>query len=101
MAGLAPSGEYAKSLDDAVKKVKVNEKWRKDYMSLAFRIGEEREIADLNRVVSALKELRGEMSERSLARVFHLEPERLRTILDAIDANPDKTDWEIAELIHG
>ena len=101
MAGRKPAGDYAESLDDAVKKVKANEKWRIDYMSLTMRIDEAKEIADLNRVVSVLKKLRKILTKEELASALDLDLFQLNNILDAIDANPDKTDWEIAEIIYG
>lgn len=101
MSGRKPAGDYAESLDDAVKKVKANEKWRIDYMSLTMRIDEAKEIADLNRVVSVLKKLRKILTKEELASALDLDLFQLNNILDAIDANPDKTDWEIAEIIYG
>lgn len=99
MAGHDPSGGYAERLENAVKEVKINEKWRREYMTLAMRLDEEREVADLNRVISAVKKLRGQLDKKTLADVFNLDSGRLNEILNAIDENPGKSDWEIANII--
>ena len=70
-------------------------------MSLALRIDEERELARLEKTISVLRRLRGQLNDKALANAFDLDLLQLNTFLETIDANPDKTDWEIAEIIYG
>ena len=70
-------------------------------MSIAMRIDKERELADLTRVVSVLKKFRNLHTKQDLADALELDLPQLDAILAAVDANPDKTNWEIAEIIYG
>lgn len=99
MAGYAPAGGYAETLDNAVKEVKDNEKWRRDYMTLAMKLQEREEVAELKNSISALKKLRGQLADQALADAFNLDSIQLTEIFDMIDSNPDKSDWEIANAI--
>ena len=44
MAGQTPSGTYAETLDAAVKEIKINKKWKRDYMSPAIQLQEYKEM---------------------------------------------------------
>ena len=99
MAGHEPTGRYAETLDNAVKEVKDNEKWRRDYMTLAMKLQEREEVAELKNSISALKKLRGQLADQTLADAFNLDSIQLTEIFDMIDSNPDKSDWEIANAI--
>ena len=107
MAGQAPSGTYAKTLDAAVKEARVNEKWRRDYMSIALKfqeyeeIGEARgkEIGALATKVSQVKQSKGKATEDIIITVLGMDKEQYRRISEAIEDNPNMNDWEIAETI--
>lgn len=99
MSGNSPTGGYAEALDKAVTAVKGNEKWRRDYMTLAMKLQEREELAELKNSISALKKLRGKLNEQALADAFNLDSIQLSDIFDMIDANPDKSDWDIANTI--
>ena len=107
MAGQAPSGAYAETLDAAVKEARVNKKWRRDYMSIALKfqeyeeIGEARgiEIGALATKVSQVKQSKGKATEDIIITVLGMDKEQYRRISDAIEDNPDMNDWEIAETI--
>ena len=99
MSGQTPTSGYAEVLDKAVNAVKGNEKWRRDYMTLAMRIDTEREIAALGKSVSVIRKGRGKGSDDFLISVLGLDKERFVEISDLLDKNPDKSDWDIAETI--
>ena len=99
MAGQTPAGGYAETLDKAVKAVKINEKWRRDYMTMAMKLQEREEIADFKRIVTTVRNGKGKGSDDFLISVLGLNKELFAEIIDMIDANPDKSDWDIAEAI--
>ena len=100
MAGQTPpEGTYADNLDKAVKNVKINEKWRRDYMTMAMKIDEERDIAELKKSVSAVRKGRNEGNDAFLIKVLSLSEEQFSIILNMLDAYPEKSDWEIAKEI--
>ena len=70
-------------------------------MSLALKIDEERELARLEKTISVLKKFRNLHTKQDLADALELDLPQLDTILVAVDATPDKTNWEIAEIIYG
>ena len=123
MAGQAPSGAYAETLDAAVKEARINKKWRRDYMSIALKfqeyeeigeargieigeargkeIGEARgkEIGALATTVSLVRNNKGKASEEQIITFLGVNPKQYRQISEAIEDNPDMNDWEIAETI--
>ena len=104
MAGQAPTGKFAKDLDEAVSKVKSDEKWRKGYMTYAVRIKEHEiaarregeKIGEFRDKVSAIRIFRESMSNDMLMKGFHIDEATLESILDMIDNYPDWTDDDIA-----
>ena len=101
MSGEEPKGALATDVAKGVSEVLKNENWRRDYMTLAMKFKEERRIADLTRVVSAIKELKSEMPLDRISKVFHLQTDELNTIISKIDADPNRPDEDIAEEILG
>ena len=99
MAGEKINEGYAKDLDDAVNKVKSNEKWRHDYMTLNMRIMEENKITDLAKIVSAIKKGRGRCTDDIIMNMFDLNIEQYDKIISMLDKYPDKDIWELAEMI--
>ena len=100
MAGQAPpEGTYADNLDKAVKKVKINEKWRRDYMTLAMKLDEEREFGKYEEKVSAVREGRNKGNDAFLIKVLSLSEEQFSSICDLLDTYPEKSDLEIAKEI--
>ena len=68
-------------------------------MTLAMKLQEREEVAELKNSISALKKLRGQLADQTLADAFNLDSIQLTEIFDMIDSNPDKSDWEIANAI--
>ena len=99
MSGKTPDDGYAKTLDKAVKKVKANEKWRRDYMTFAMKMKESNELTGLSIIISAVKKSRNKLTEQDMLEIFNLNSEQLSVILEAIDSNPDMDEWELANTI--
>ncbi len=58
-------------------------------MTLAMKFKEEREIADMSRVVSTVKAGRSVFEENSLIRILKLSRTQYDKLVALIDANPD------------
>ena len=104
MAGQKPEGSFAKDLDEAVKKVKYDEKWRKGYMNLAVKLRdsklEGKMIGELKIKISAIRNGKGQEMDSFLMKVLGLDKEMFDKISEMIDNCPDWTDEDIAyELI--
>ena len=100
MAGkIPPKGSYADNLDKAVKKVKINEKWRRDYMTMAMKIDEERDIAEFKKSVSAVRKGRELVSDDVMMNMLSITREELDSIYRMIDNHPEMSDWDIAREI--
>jgi predicted transposase/invertase (TIGR01784 family) len=99
MAGQQPKEEYAKKLDNAVKTVKVNEKWRREYMTLAMKISEEKEISALATKISTIRNGMGVVSDDTLIQILDIEKAQFDRIVSMIQECPDKNDEDIAEII--
>lgn len=68
-------------------------------MTMAMKLQEREELAELQLSVSALKKLRGKLKDEALADAFNMDRSRLSEIFTMIDSNPDKSDWDIANMI--
>lgn len=99
MAGEAPADEYAQSLDDAVKTVKKNEKWRRDYMTLAMRFHEMKEISTLAEKISTIRNSRGIIDIDTLIKILRMDKTMLDRAIFMIEKHPEMDDWAIAEAI--
>ena len=106
MAGQAPMGKFAKDLDDAVHKVKSDEKWRNGYMTYAVKLKESQlkgeKIGDFKRMVSAIRKGKGKGSDDFIMNLLDVSKDLFNTISEMIDDYPDWTDEDIAyELVVG
>ena len=97
MAGQAPpKGTYADNLDKAVKKVKINEKWRRDYMTLAMNLDEEREFGKYEEKVSTVRKGKDLVSDDVMMSMLSITREELDSIYQMIDDHPEMSDCDIA-----
>ena len=97
MAGQTPPvGTYADNLDKAVKKVKINEKWRRDYMTLAMKLDEEREFGKYEEKVSTVRKGKDLVSDDVMMSMLSITREELDSIHQMIDDHPEMSDWDIA-----
>ena len=106
MAGQAPTGQFAKDLDDAVHKVKSDEKWRNGYMTYAVRLKESQlkgvKIGDYKRMVSDIRNGKGKGFDDFLIGILGISKDYFNEIAGMIDDYPDWTDEDIAyELVVG
>ena len=99
MAGQKPAKGYAQQLDRAVKVVKSNRKWRRDYMTLEMKINYEKEIADFARVVSVVRNGNGVMNDTTMMQVLNIEDKIFNKIVSMIKENPDMGNEKIAEIL--
>ena len=99
MDGLPPESAYTKELDSAVADVRADVKWRVEYMRLMERDREKIRLGEYKGRVSMVRELRNQTSKQTLIKICYDNPELLQTIFDAIDANPDWDDEQIAEHV--
>lgn len=99
MAGKTPLDGYAKNLDDAVKRVKKNEKWRRDYMTFAMKMKESNEITDLARVISTIRNSRGIIDNDTLIQILKMDKKQFERIISMVEEHPEMDDWGIAEAI--
>ncbi|MBP5621059.1 MAG: Rpn family recombination-promoting nuclease/putative transposase [Thermoguttaceae bacterium] len=123
MAGHTPSGAYAEKLDAAVKEIKINKKWMRDYMSIAIqfleheeigeargikigeargiKIGETRggEIGALETKVSQVRQSKGKATEETILMVLGQDKKLYDKISEAIEDNPHMNNWEISETL--
>ena len=68
-------------------------------MTFAMKMKESNEVAVLSNIVSSVKRVRDKFTEQDMLLIFGLSSEQLSAILEAIDANPDMDEWEIANII--
>ena len=68
-------------------------------MTFAMKMKESNEVAVLSNIISSIKRVRDKFTEQDMLLIFGLSSEQLSAILEAIDANPDMDEWEIANII--
>ena len=71
----------------------------RDYMTFAMKMKESNEVAVLSNIIASIKRVRDKFTEQDMLLIFGLSSEQLSAILEAIDANPDMDEWEIANII--
>ena len=71
----------------------------RDYMTFAMKMKESNEVAVLSNIIASMKRVRDKFTEQDMLLIFGLSSEQLSAILEAIDANPDMDEWEIANII--
>ena len=68
-------------------------------MTFAMKMKESNEVAVLSNIIASIKRVRDKFTEQDMLLIFGLSSEQLSAILEAIDANPDMDEWEIANII--
>ena len=71
----------------------------RDYMTFAMKMKESNEVAVLSNIIASIKRVRDKFTEQDMLLIFGLSSEQLSAILEAIDANTDMDEWEIANII--
>lgn len=101
MSGEEPKGTLATDVAKGVSDVLKNEKWRRDYMTLAMKFKEERRIAELMKVISSIRTSAGKIPDDIIQSVLNIEKPQFEDISERISHEPNKTDEDIAEDILG
>lgn len=99
MAGQEPKGDFVQDVAKGVDEIRKDEVWRRDYMTLAMKIQEEKEVDILADRIAAIKVGRNNVDNEMLMNMFHLDEDQLNEILSLLDQYPNKDEWEIAEMI--
>ena len=68
-------------------------------MTFAMKMKESNEVAVLSNIIASIKRVRDKFTEQDMLLIFGLSNEQLSAILEAIDANPDMDEWELANII--
>ena len=103
--------EYTKSLDVAVQRVKNDEEWRHDYMTLYMRdrenqkIGKEigkkigKKIGELAKTISLIRRNKNKYDEDMLSSLCNLSKTEYQNIIFYINNYPELNDEKIAEKL--
>ena len=68
-------------------------------MTMALKLQEQRELADFKRIVTTVRNGKGIVADELVMKILGIDKTQYVEISDMIDANPDKSDWDIAEAI--
>ncbi len=99
MDGNAPESDYAKMLDNAVKKVKGNQERRNEYMNLNVFATDERVLGKYSKVVELIRDSNELVSDEILVKLLKITPEFLHCTREAIEKYPDWDDEDIADYV--
>jgi len=107
--------EYTKSLDVAVQRVKNDEEWRRDYMTLYMRdmenqkigkkIGEKigkkigKKIGQLSEKISLIRSKKSKYDEDTLSDLYEISKTECQNIISYINNYPELNDEKIAEKL--
>lgn len=90
IGGGEPTSDLAKSLDKEVEKVKSNEDWRRDFMTLLMSYNEHEEIGSYRKVIEQVKKNHNILSTEQMSAFFDVEIEVVNTILDNLETEEEK-----------
>ena len=99
--------DYTKNLDIAVEKVRNDEEWRQEYMTLYMRdkenqeIGEERGkvLGSYTKTISLIRGKKGKCDEDTLADWYDIDKSSCHKIIFYIDNYPNMNDEDIAKKL--
>lgn len=98
IGGEEPTTEFAKELDEAVKKVKSSEEWRREYMTLLMRDNEMQQLGVMIERVNLIRRKNDPMWKNEFIEEFGKD--FVDDVIRLIEEHPDWTDKEIAsELV--
>ena len=102
IGGKAPSDDLTRQMDDEVQKVRNNEDWRREYMTLLMRDNENlergKEIGEMKKTVYAIREVNDE-NIGFVSRLLNVSEPFIYDVKELIKNNPEATDDEIAEKL--
>ena len=99
--------DYTKNLDNAVEKVRNDEEWRQEYMTLYMRdienqeIGEERGkmIGKFSEKISSIRRKKDRFGEDDLVDLYDIDKSSCHKIIFYIDNYPNMNDEDIAKKL--
>ncbi len=91
--------EYTDKLDREVTSIRMDEKWRHDYMTLAQKMTGQRTIGDHSRVVRQLRKNRNRFTLQELSEVYDVPEDDCKEIITLLNTHPDWTDAEVADHV--
>lgn len=98
IGGDEPNSELAKSLNEEVQKVKSNEDWRRDYMTMKMLLKEQLSLGETKKTVSQIRDI--DISDIDMASKFlKVDVTYIKKVLSLISDNPEMDDEEIAEIL--
>lgn len=96
------SDDLTRQMDDEVQKVRNNEDWRREYMTLLMRDNENlergKEIGEMKKTVYAIREVNDE-NIGFVSRLLNVSEPFIYDVKELIKNNPEATDDEIAEKL--
>lgn len=95
IGGSKPCSELAKSLDEEVQKVKSNEDWRRDYMTMKMLMKENQNVGSYKKVIAQVKKNSHKMTAESMSDILDVDIEVVNTILENLDMDEE----ELAEIL--
>jgi predicted transposase/invertase (TIGR01784 family) len=100
IGGAVPKSPLTRSLEDEVQKLKSNEEWRVEFMTIRMRDRENRVLGGCEKVVSIVRSMRTKnMSSKEIAELIGESFDYVEEISELLDSNPNSSNEEIAELI--
>ena len=99
MDGFTPESGYTKALDSAVTDVRMDEKWRREYMRFNELMLENRRLGRYTQSVAQVRNSRNSVDDKTLMGILMLHPNTYQAILNTIDAHPEWDDEQVAESV--
>lgn len=97
MGGAEPNSELTRMLDNEVKAVKSNDKWRREYMTLYMRDKEREKVGIYAEKISVIKD-NTELDINLVSQITKLSKDDIFKIKDLIKSNPAKDNIELSEM---
>ena len=99
MDGMEPESPYARDLKQAVKEVKADEKWRREFMTMNELLLDTKRLGGYAVKVNQIRKFRERFSKEELSEFCMVTPELMEEIFSALDEHPDWEDEQIAENV--
>ena len=91
--------EYTDRLNREVTSIRMDEKWRHDFMTLGQKFREREYIGAHKQVVRQVRNNRNEFSVDAMAKFMQVPADDCREIITLLDEHPDWTDDEVADHV--
>lgn len=98
IGGEKPQSLLTKSLNEEVQKIKLNEDWRRDFMTMNMLMKEKVNLGEVKKIVSLIRDVKSSDIEIT-SKVLKVDVSYIHKVLSLINDNPDMDDEEIAEIL--